>query len=174
MCNDLCVLNKPHLLVLLLRSSKWLLIFLLAFSIATVICILVNFCLYVLGHHITDAMTFYSYEVWFSVSLVIPLYCNTFSLILKWLYQLSFSLVFCISFFIPLTLLFAFYKRFYLFIFRERRREGEREGKKHQCVVAFQVPHTGDLAHNPGMCPDWGSNQWPFGSHASAQSTEPR
>ena len=27
-----------------------------------------------------------------------------------------------------------FFKRFYLFVFRERGREGEREGKKHQCV----------------------------------------
>ena len=32
---------------------------------------------------------------------------------------------------------------------------------------------TGDLAHNPGMCPDWELNQWPFGFQAGAQSTEP-
>ena len=25
-------------------------------------------------------------------------------------------------------------------------------------------PLTGDLAHNPGLCPDWESNWWPFGS----------
>ena len=31
----------------------------------------------------------------------------------------------------------------------------------------------GDLAHNPGMCPDWESNRQPFGSQAGAQSTEP-
>ena len=31
----------------------------------------------------------------------------------------------------------------------------------------------GDLAHNPGMSPEKESNQWPFGSQASAQSTEP-
>ena len=30
-----------------------------------------------------------------------------------------------------------------------------------------------DLAHNPGMCPDWESNQRPFGLQAGAQSTEP-
>ena len=30
-----------------------------------------------------------------------------------------------------------------------------------------------DLARNPGMCPDWESNQRPFGSQAGAQSTEP-
>ena len=62
---------------------------------------------------------------------------------------------------------------FYLFIFRERGREGEREGEKRQCVVASHVAPTGDLTRNPGMCPDWESNQWPFGSEAGAQSTEP-
>ena len=55
-----------------------------------------------------------------------------------------------------------FFKRFYLFIFRERGREGERVGEKHQCVVASCVPPTGDLAHSPGMCPDWESNQRPL------------
>ena len=37
-------------------------------------------------------------------------------------------------------------------------REGEREGEKHHCVVVSHAPSTGDLAHNPGMCPDWESN----------------
>ena len=60
----------------------------------------------------------------------------------------------------------------YLFIFREKRREGEREGEKHRCVVASHVPSTGDLACNPGMCPDWESNQQPFGLQAGTQSTE--
>ena len=46
-------------------------------------------------------------------------------------------------------------------------------GEKQQCVVACCVPHTGDLARNPGMCPDWESNQWPFGQHASTQSFKP-
>ena len=50
--------------------------------------------------------------------------------------------------------------------------EGEREGEEHHCVVASCAPPTGDLACNPGMCPDWKSNQQPFGSQASAQSTE--
>ena len=53
----------------------------------------------------------------------------------------------------------SFYKKdFFKFIFRERGREGEREGEKHQWVVASCTPHTGDLAHNPGMCPDWELN----------------
>ena len=60
-----------------------------------------------------------------------------------------------------------------LLVFRERGREGEREGEKHQCVVASHTPPTGDLAHNPGMCPDWESNQQAFGFQAGTQSTEP-
>ena len=63
--------------------------------------------------------------------------------------------------------------RFSLFIFRERGREGEKEGEKYQCVVASHMASTGDLAHNPGMCPDWESNQRPYGSHTDAQPTEP-
>ena len=50
-------------------------------------------------------------------------------------------------------------KIFYVFIFRQRRREGKREGETHQCVVASHIPPTGDLAYNPDMCPDWESNQ---------------
>ena len=43
-------------------------------------------------------------------------------------------------------------------MFRQREREGERGGEKYQCVVASRMPPTGDLACNPGMCPDWESN----------------
>ena len=46
----------------------------------------------------------------------------------------------------------------YLFIFRERGREGERGGEKHQCVVGSSTPPARDMAHNLGMCPDWESN----------------
>ena len=62
--------------------------------------------------------------------------------------------------------------RFYLFIFRERGRERQREAEKHQWMVACSVPPTGDLAHNTVMCSDWESSQQPFGSQAHAQSTE--
>ena len=70
---------------------------------------------------------------------------------------------------------FLFLKKFFkdCIYFLERRREGEREGEKHQCVVASWRPPTGDLAHNPGTCPDWESSLQPFGSQAGAQSTEP-
>ena len=37
-------------------------------------------------------------------------------------------------------------KRFYLFIFRQRGREGEREGEKHQCVVVSYTSPAGDPA----------------------------
>ena len=52
-------------------------------------------------------------------------------------------------------------------------REGGRKGEKHQYVVTSHTPPTGDLACNPGMCPDWELNQRPFDSKAGTQSTEP-
>ena len=70
----------------------------------------------------------------------------------------------------PLTK--TFFKDF-IYLFLQRGRKGEREGEKHPCVVASQVPPTGELARNPGMCPDWGLNLQPFGSQAGTQSTEP-
>ena len=62
--------------------------------------------------------------------------------------------------------------RFYFFICREGKR-GEKQGEKHQCVTASCAPPNGDLAHNPGMCPDWESNRPPLGLQAGTQSTEP-
>ena len=67
--------------------------------------------------------------------------------------------------------------RFYLFIFRERRREGEREGKKHQCVVASHMPPTRDLAWKPGMCPRLGFEPaalWFAGWHSIHWATPAR
>ena len=71
-----------------------------------------------------------------------------------------------------------FLKRFYLFTFTERGREGEREGEKHQCVrdtsisCSWMYP-TEDLAHYPGICPDWELNQRPFILQAGTQFTKP-
>ena len=45
-----------------------------------------------------------------------------------------------------------------MYLFLEREREEEREGEKHQCVVATLALPTVDLVHNPGMCPDWELN----------------
>ena len=71
-----------------------------------------------------------------------------------------------------ISLILLFLKDFiYLFSFRERGREGGKEEEKYQCVVATHVPPTRDLACNPGLCPDWESNQRPFGSRAGTQST---
>ena len=49
--------------------------------------------------------------------------------------------------------------------------KGERVGEKHQRVVASHVmAPTGDLACNPGMCPDWKLNWQPFGSQPALSS----
>ena len=68
--------------------------------------------------------------------------------------------------------LLGFLKDF-IYLFLERGRKGEREGEKHQCVVATHMPPTGNLAHNPGMCPRLGIELMTFGSLAGTQSTEP-
>ena len=53
-------------------------------------------------------------------------------------------------------------KILFILFFREGK-GGEREGEKHQCVVASCAPPTGDPAGNPGLCFDWESNQGLFG-----------
>ena len=70
-----------------------------------------------------------------------------------------------------------FLKKFFfkiLFILdRAEGRKKERE-KTSMCGCLFCTPYWGPyLAHNPGMCPDWESNQRPFGLQAGTQSTEP-
>ena len=65
----------------------------------------------------------------------------------------------------------VFFLRFYLLL--EGRKEGGREGEKHQCVGASHAPPTVDLARNPGMCPAWEPNRPPFGLQASTQSIQP-
>ena len=42
----------------------------------------------------------------------------------------------------------------FIYLLILRGREGERKGKKHQYVIANCMPLHGDLARNPGMCPD--------------------
>ena len=53
----------------------------------------------------------------------------------------------------------------FIYLFLDRGNEGEKEGEEYQYFVASYAPRTGDLAHNPGMCPDQESNHLPFGSH---------
>ena len=71
-----------------------------------------------------------------------------------------------------ILLFFFFFKILFLY-FRQKGREGEREGEKHQCVVASCPPPMEDLVHNPGMCPNWELNWRHFGSQTTTQSTEP-
>ena len=51
-----------------------------------------------------------------------------------------------------------YFKDFYLLIFTEREREGEREGEKHQCVVASHVPPNWGSGLQPKHVPDWELN----------------
>ena len=66
----------------------------------------------------------------------------------------------------------------YLFLERGGGRETDRERNINvweiyqSPSVASHTPPTGDPDHNPGMCPGWESNWWPFSSQARTQSTE--
>ena len=71
----------------------------------------------------------------------------------------------------PLVVNKWFLKNFIqLTIFRQRERE---RGKETSMCGCLSCAPTRDLAHNPGMCPDWESNQLPFGLQVGTQSTEP-
>ena len=50
------------------------------------------------------------------------------------------------------------FKKILFVFFRESGKEAEREGEKHQCVVASHALPAGDLAGTPGICPDWELN----------------
>ena len=56
------------------------------------------------------------------------------------------------------------------FIFTERGSEREREERNISVWLPLTCPLLGDLACNPGMCPDWESNQRPFGLQARSRS----
>ena len=58
--------------------------------------------------------------------------------------------------FITTLIYILFFLKILFILFLERGREGEKEGEKHQCVVASCMLPTGDLACNPGMCPRLG------------------
>ena len=65
------------------------------------------------------------------------------------------------------------FKKFLKRLNFQREGEGERKrGKETSRCGCFLHAPIGDLACNPGMCPDWESNQQPFGSQAGTQSTE--
>ena len=60
----------------------------------------------------------------------------------------------------------------FIYLFLDRGEGREKEKERNICVGASHMPPTGDLAHNPGVCPDWESNWRPFGSQAGTQFTE--
>ena len=79
------------------------------------------------------------------------------------------------------TFFFFYFKDFiYLFLERGEGRKKKRERninvwEIHWSVVSRMSP-TGDLAClacNPGMCPDWETNWWPFSSQVRTRPTEP-
>ena len=67
------------------------------------------------------------------------------------------------------TAFLFFFLRCYLFLERGEGKEKERETSMCGCLC---VPLTGNLAVNPGMCPEWESNGRLFGFQAHTQSTE--
>ena len=55
-----------------------------------------------------------------------------------------------------ICLMSFYFFNLYLFIFSQRGREGEREGEKHQCLVASCKPHTGKPGLQPRHVPQLG------------------
>ena len=55
----------------------------------------------------------------------------------------------------------------FTFFFKKNPYFREREGETPKCMRDHTSP-TGDLACNPGMCPDWELNQQPFGHRRAA------
>ena len=66
----------------------------------------------------------------------------------------------------------VFLKILFIYFFREGK-GGRKRGRETSMWGCLLCAPTGDLARNPGMCPDWEFNQWLFGSQAGAQSTQP-
>ena len=90
--------------------------------------------------------------------------------------KLTIGVIYCKSLLIFLVLLFfvfCVFVSFLRFIFKEGTdgREGEKPMCKSNRLVAFRMPPTGYLTHNPGMC--WELKEQPFGLQISVQFTEP-
>ena len=62
----------------------------------------------------------------------------------------------------------------FIFIWREGKWGRKRGKQTSMCKRNIKwLPLTNDLTCDPGMCPDWELNHWPFNLQAGAQSTEP-
>ena len=91
--------------------------------------------------------------------------CSLFKILFTYLFLLLFKYS-CLHF-PPLT----FLKKI-IYFQTEEKGGRKRERKTSVCSCLLCIP-TGDLACNPGMCPDQELNQQLFGLQAGAQSTEP-
>ena len=81
---------------------------------------------------------------------------------------------FLISHFIYVFISLFIYLKILFIYFQTEGKRGRKRGRRTPvCGCLLHAPHAGDLAQNPGMCPDWELNRQPFGLQASAQSTEP-
>ena len=56
--------------------------------------------------------------------------------------------------YLPILSAVLFFFLFLILFIYFREGKGGKEREKHQCVVASHAPLIGDLARNPGMCPD--------------------
>ena len=54
---------------------------------------------------------------------------------------------------LPIVGIHSFFKLF-IYLFLEEGREAEREGEKHQCVVASRTPPNWGPGLQPAMCPN--------------------
>ena len=98
-----------------------------------------------------------------------------------WPETVSFCLFFLfVAFRVTLhSFLFIYLFIYFLFILREREKEEEREGNLYvqeicQSVASCTPPPSGDLACNPGTCPDWEWNPQPFGARSNQLSHQAR
>ena len=67
---------------------------------------------------------------------------------------------------------YHFLRFIYLFLERGEGKEKESGRETSVCGCLLCTPNW-DLAHNPGVCPDWEWNWPPFGLQAGSQSTKP-
>ena len=84
-----------------------------------------------------------------------------------------FKAVIIVNIFLGIVLLPPSFLKDFIYLFLDRGEGREEERVRTSSVVASHTLPPGDLACNPGMCPDWELNQQPFGLQASTQSTEP-
>ena len=96
-------------------------------------------------HHLQKPLKFYFPHMPYIIAVII----------ISYVYQI----------FLVIVIDCFFKKRFCLFIFREKERNINVWEVHH--LVASHIPSTGQLAHNPGMCPDWELNWQPFSSQAN-------